>query len=148
MLLPAVSGEEDSSNRSWTFECLTCMLPPTPRCPYPPCTSGMRQKSGNDMRHVFVMLSMPHLCPSPFSVAGGCGKAAGHAVLMKRIGSMLYEKRNEPFSGLIMASMRCRISFALLRSVMASLRGHRAVRQKSLPEPSANLAVVECQLAQ
>ena len=82
--------------------------------------------------------------PIVFSVAGGCGKAA--AVLMERIGSMLCEKRNEPFS-VVMASMRCRISFALLRSAVASLRGHRAVRQKSPPEPSAELAVVECALA-
>ena len=55
-------------------------------------------------------------------------------------------KRNEPFS-VVMASMRCRISFALLWSAVASLRGHRAVRRKSPPEPSAELAVVECQFA-
>ena len=65
--------------------------------------------------------------PIVFPVAGGCGKAA--AVLMERVGSMLCEKRNEPFS-VVMASMRCRISFALLRSAVASLRGHRVVRQK------------------
>ena len=77
--------------------------------------------------------------PIIFSVAGGCGNAA--PVLMKRIGSMVCEKRNEPFS-VVMANMRCRISLTLLRSAVASLRGHTAVRQKS-PEPSAELAVAE-----
>ena len=63
MLLPAVSWVEGSSDHSWTFEFSTRMLPPTQRFPYPPCTSGMRQKSGGGMRHISVMLSMPHWCP-------------------------------------------------------------------------------------
>ena len=84
------------------------------------------------------------ICAHCLLCGRGCGKAA--AVLMKTLGSMLCEKRNEPFS-VVIASMRCRISFALLRSAVASLRGHRAVRQKSPPEPSAELAVVECELA-
>ena len=144
MLLPAVSGEEGSSNRSWTFECSTRMFSPTPRYPYPPCTSGTRQKKRRRYEARVRDVGHASFVPIVFSVAGGCGKAA--TVLMKRIGSMLCQKRNESFS-VVMASMRCCISFALLRSAVESLRGHRAVRQKSPPEPSAELAVVECQLA-
>ena len=62
-------GKGDSSDYSWTFECSTRMLPPVPRCQYPPYTSGhdaeKRRQYGTrvcDIEHISFV-------PIVFSVA-------------------------------------------------------------------------------
>eukprot|EP00117_Sycon_ciliatum_P029082 scpid94565/ scgid23241/ len=86
--------------------------------------------------------------PLVFCASGGQGKAA--SAFLKRIASMLAEKRKEPFS-MVMAHLRCRpLGFALrvIRSAIASLRGHRSRRaplDQQLECPSA-LVSAECRL--
>ena len=83
--------------------------------------------------------------PLVFCASGGQGKAA--SAFLKRIASMLAEKRKEPFS-MVMAHLRCRLGFALIRSAIASLRGHRSRRaplDQQLECPSA-LVNAECRL--
>ena len=60
--------------------------------------------------------------PAIFSTTGGMGKHA--AALYKRIASLIAEKTGEKY-GVVMASIRCRISFALVRASIMCLRGSR-----------------------
>ena len=60
--------------------------------------------------------------PLIFSTAGGMGPAC--STTYKRLASMLAEKNNLPYSSM-MNWLRCRLSFALLRSALTSLRGSR-----------------------
>ena len=62
--------------------------------------------------------------PLVMSLTGGCGNAA--SVVYKRLASMLAEKRDQPYSTTL-ASMRCKISFALLQSSIQCIRGHALV---------------------
>ena len=67
--------------------------------------------------------------PIVFSVAGGCGKAA--AVLMKRIGSMLCEKRNEPFSEVMAAASIGQYAMPHLLRIVAVCSGESSGPQSS-----------------
>ena len=80
--------------------------------------------------------------PIVFSTTGGQGKAS--SALFARIASKLSDKRNEPFS-VTMAFVRTKLSFSLVRAMVASLRGYR---RSSVPLPvhSAVLAAAECSL--
>ena len=60
--------------------------------------------------------------PAMFSTTGCMGKHA--TALYKRIASILAEKTGEKYSA-VMAAIRCRISFALLRSTIMCLKGSR-----------------------
>ena len=60
--------------------------------------------------------------PAIFSTTGGMGKHA--TALYKRIASILADKTGEKYNAVV-ASIRCRISFALLRSSIMCLRGSR-----------------------
>ena len=60
--------------------------------------------------------------PIVFSTTGGEGKAS--SALFARIASKLSDKRNEPFS-VTMAFVRTKLSFSLVRAMVASLRGYR-----------------------
>ena len=128
MLLPAVSWEEGSSDRSWTFEFSTRMLPPTPRCPYPPCTSGTRQKSSGGMKHVSMMSSMPHLCPlsSVWQSCCGLDEKNWFYVVWKK------EMSLSQWSWLVCD---------------AASPKPQSSSSKSPPGPSAEVAIVECKLA-
>ena len=80
------------------------------------------------------------------SLTGGCGNAA--SVAYKRLASMLAEKRDQPYSTTL-ASMRCKLSFALLRSSIQCIRGARscsgrAFFQSVLP---TDLVVVESNIS-
>ena len=66
-----------------------------------------------------------HASFAPFvmSCTGGTGPCA--TVILKRLGAMLAEKHDSPYSK-IMGLLRCRLSFALLRSCVMCLRGARS----------------------
>ena len=80
--------------------------------------------------------------PVVFATTGGQGKAA--SALFARIASKLCEKRRETFSDM-MAFVRAKISFCLVRAMVASLRGHRRNPPRHL-SGSAVLAAAECTL--
>ena len=60
--------------------------------------------------------------PLIFSTSGGMGPAA--TTTFKRLAHLLSDKLNIPYSGM-MNFLRCRLSFALLRSAITALRGSR-----------------------
>ena len=80
--------------------------------------------------------------PIVFSTTGGQGKAS--SALFARIASKLSDKRNEPFS-VTMAFVRTKLSFSLVRAMVASLRGFRR-SSVPLPDHWAVLAAAECSL--
>ena len=66
--------------------------------------------------------------PLVTSLTGGCGNAANESY--KRLASMLAEKWDQPYSSTL-AWMRCKLSFALLRSSIQCLRGARSSRGRA-----------------
>ena len=82
------------------------------------------------------------VCSRGFATTSGQGKAA--SALFARISSNLCEMRCEPFP-VMMAFVRAKISFCLVRAMVASLRGHRRNPPRHL-SGSAVLAAAECAL--
>ena len=70
--------------------------------------------------------------PAVFAATRGMGQHA--TSLYKRIASLLSEKTAEPYNT-VMARLRCRMSFALLRSSIMCVRGSRSLRVVSCPRP-------------
>ena len=73
--------------------------------------------------------------PLVMSLTGGAGPAA--TVCLKRLASLLSEKWEQPYSSTL-AWLRCKLSFALLRSSIQCIRGARSAagrawRQVALP---------------
>ena len=62
-----------------------------------------------------------------FSTSGGMGPIA--TVVYQRLASMIAERRDEPFSRTLFW-LRCQLSFSLMRSAIACLRGARSSRGK------------------
>ena len=60
--------------------------------------------------------------PAVFAATGGMSKCC--TALYKRIASLISAKSTEPYS-MVMAQIRCRLSFALLRASVVCLRGAR-----------------------
>ena len=78
------------------------------------------------------------LTPLVFTCTGGAGPAATQC--LKRLGSQLADKHQMAYSQ-AMGWLRCRLSFALLRSSILCLRGARArVKQNFLLQPAVALA--------
>ena len=84
--------------------------------------------------------------PVVLSASGGMGRAA--TSLYRRIALLRAERRKEQYSHVI-SYIRCRLSFALLRSCIMCLRGSRGLfRERSVRHPeSAELVVAEAQVA-
>ena len=80
--------------------------------------------------------------PLVFTTTGGMGKEA--TAFYKRLASLLSEVRKEPYSA-VMSWVRCRISFALLRSAILCIRGSRS-RKSETDIPSISLAHAESRL--
>ena len=80
--------------------------------------------------------------PPIMSATGGCGKAAN--VRYKRLASLLAPKWDQPYS-LTLAWMRCKLSFALLRSAVQCIRGARSSGGLALKQVAlrADLAMAE-----
>ena len=81
--------------------------------------------------------------PLVLSSTGGMGKAA--TTFYKRLSSMLSEKRDVPYSTMI-GWVRCRLSFALLRASIMSIRGARSSRHR--PANTVLLESVEVHVAE
>ena len=61
--------------------------------------------------------------PLVMSLSGGCASAAN--ICYKRLAAMLAEKWDQPYSTTL-AWMRCKLSYALLRSAVQCIRGARS----------------------
>ena len=81
--------------------------------------------------------------PLVFSTTGGMGPAC--SITFKRLADLLSEKLDCRYSAM-MNLLRCRVSFALLRSAITSLRGSR--RRLHLPAFQPLLALTESRLSQ
>ena len=74
-------------------------------------------------------------CFTPLVFTSGGGMAPEATVCLKRLASMLSDKREESYST-IMGWLRCAISFSLLRSSLACLRG--STKSGKDPTPTIN----------
>lgn len=70
--------------------------------------------------------------PLVFSCSGGAGPSATR--YLKRLASLLSEKRDIPYSSTV-GWLRCRLSFALLRSSLMCLRGSRSSARRLPMDP-------------
>ena len=98
-----------------------------------------RRKYGQRIREV----EHASFTPVVFSSAGGAGPAA--SVVLKRLAGMIADRRDVPYH-LTMSWLRTRLSFALLRSSVMSIRGARSSRQslgRSIASACIELAVAE-----
>ena len=81
--------------------------------------------------------------PLVFATSGGMGPQA--TAVTTRLGHRLAEVKKLPFS-VVMGWLRCRLSFALLRSTLVCLRGSRPARPKIENNP-IDLAVCETKIS-
>ena len=81
--------------------------------------------------------------PAVFSTTGGMGKSA--TSLFKRIALLLAEKSGDTYS-MIMASLRCQISFSLIRSSIMCLRGSNRLFAPAVAVDSAAIVVAEARV--
>jgi len=81
--------------------------------------------------------------PLVFSSSGGMAREA--TVFYKRLAELVSLKREESYL-MIMGWLRCRLSFALLRSAILCIRGSRCSFGRPVREDDASLAVAEGEL--
>ena len=84
--------------------------------------------------------------PLVMSLTGGLGHAA--TITYKRLGSLLAEKWDTPYAT-VMGSLRCRLSFSLLRSSILCIHGARSTRGHAACQtiPSVDLASREAAIS-
>ena len=80
--------------------------------------------------------------PLVFSLTGGMGKEA--TICYKRIASLLALKKNATYSH-TMAWIRCRLSFALLRSSLMCIRGTRSHVHHAIKSSEVSIDLVRCE---
>ena len=81
--------------------------------------------------------------PLVLSTTGGMGRAA--TTFYKRLSSMVAEKRNVSYA-VTLNWIRCRLSFALLRASIMSVRGARSSRHHPATENPIDLQLAEGRL--
>ena len=110
---------------------------------YRRCENQKRGKYESRIREV----EHASFTPLIWSTSGGTGPAC--TVFLRRLASMLAEKRREPYSSTI-AWLRCRISFALLRSTTTCPRGTCSASghpDRATTSLSAQVVQAECRFA-
>ena len=78
--------------------------------------------------------------PIVFTTTGGMGREA--ATFYKRLADMIAGKQQKPYST-VMGWLRCRLSFATLRSAIMCVRGSRSSRHRPICVPDITLATAE-----
>jgi hypothetical protein len=81
--------------------------------------------------------------PLIVSTTGGIGTQG--SMVIKRLSVALAEKRNQHVS-VVAGWLRCRLSFAILRSAIVCLRGSRPLRRKQEDEAAIDLQVSEASI--
>ena len=82
--------------------------------------------------------------PIVFTTTGGIGREA--ATFYKRLADMITRKQQKPYST-VMGWLRCRLSFATLRSAIMCVRGSRSSRHRPIRAPDITLATAEGHVA-
>ena len=93
--------------------------------------------------HSSFVVRQPHysdITTIVFSTTGGMGRAA--TTFYRRLASMLAEKRDISYSTAL-NWIRCRLSFALLRASIMSIRGARSSRHHPATECPIDLQLAE-----
>ena len=101
-----------------------------------------KRKYEEHVRHV----EHASFLPAVLSASGGFGRSA--TALYKRIASLMADKHKEAYSK-VMAYIRCRLCFALLRSAIMCVRGSRSIvasGSAAVVGPSASAAVAEARI--
>ena len=80
--------------------------------------------------------------PLVFSTTGSMGKEG--TTFYKRLADMLSRKQEKPYS-IVMGWIRCRLSFAIIRSAIMCIRGTRSAFAKPIYEGNLTLAAAEGQ---
>ena len=96
----------------------------------------------NEYAHRICAVDHVSFCPLVFSTQGGCGKEA--TTFLKSLANQLSEKDGKPYS-ITMDWIRCRLSFALLRSAVMCIRGSRSAFRRPF-HCDRELAVVDGRL--
>ena len=78
--------------------------------------------------------------PIVFTTTGGMGREA--ATFYKRLADMITGKQQKPYST-VMGWLRCRLSFATLRSAIMCVRGSRSSRHRPISVLGITLATAE-----
>ena len=88
-------------------------------------TTYRRHEREKRMKYEQRIIEVEHASFVPFvlSCTGGAGPSA--TVTLKRLGAMIAEKFESPYSSVI-ALLRCQLSFALLKASVMCLRGARS----------------------
>ena len=78
--------------------------------------------------------------PLVFSATGGMGPST--TIVYKRLATLLAYKRGQSYS-MVIKWLRCRLSFSLLRSSIAAIRGTRQLRFNGQSTQQIDLAIAE-----
>ncbi len=105
-------------------------------------TSAEKRKN-REYRERILQVEHGDFSPLVFATTGGMGPQA--TAVTARLGHRLAEVKKLPFS-VVMGWIRCRLSFALLRSTLVCLRGSRPRRPKVDNNP-IDLAVCETKVS-
>ena len=81
--------------------------------------------------------------PLVLTTTGSMGREA--STFYKRLANMLSQKQDKPYS-MVMGWLRCRLSFAILRSAIMCIRGTRSSFGRPLNEENLTLATTEGQI--
>ena len=84
-----------------------------------------------------------HFTPLVFTTTGGMGDAASQ--VYKRLANLLCDKLDLSY-GEIMSWIRCRLSFALVRSAIMCIRGARSRLHSPILEAPVDVQVFEAHL--
>ena len=98
------------------------------------------QRKNREYKQRILQVEHGDFSPLVFATTGGMGPQA--KAVVKQLSKQLAEKHNLE-SAVVMGWLRCRLSFALLRSSLVLLRGSRPQRRK---EDLIELAVNETRL--
>ena len=83
--------------------------------------------------------------PLIFSTTGGLGREA--TTFYKRLADLLSNKRNQPYS-IVLSWLRCRLSFAMIRSAIMCIRGSRSSVHHPVCDNNITLATAEGSIPQ
>ena len=84
-----------------------------------------------------------HFSPLVFTTTGGMGDAAGQ--VYKRLANLLCDKLDLSY-GEIMGWIRCKLSFALVRSAIMCIRGARSRLHSPILEAPVDVQISEAHL--
>ncbi len=86
-------------------------------------------------------------CFTPLVFSTGGGMAPEATTFLKRLASLLSDKRKEPYS-VTMNCLRCFLSYSLLRSALLCVRGSRSIHRRStcVSTGCLSLTAAECRL--